>query len=74
MQRLILLLAELHQAGFSQLDLHLKNFLISNEKIYAIDAADMLKTADGEVLGQRASLKNLALLLAQLSPADDLLS
>ncbi len=72
LSQLILLIAELHEAGFTQNDLHLKNFLISNDEMYAIDAADMVKTADGKSLSERLSLKNLALLFAQLSPEDDI--
>ncbi|WP_288355196.1 lipopolysaccharide kinase InaA family protein [uncultured Cycloclasticus sp.] len=53
-----------HQAGFEIKDPHLGNFLISNGKVFIIDAGDInLLNAP---LSTQASINNLALLYAQL--------
>ncbi len=63
------LLARHHAVGICQTDLHLSNFVISQNRIYSLDGAGV-KTVNGE-LGRRAALDNLALFLAQLLPAWD---
>ncbi|MFV2091139.1 MAG: lipopolysaccharide kinase InaA family protein, partial [Pseudomonadales bacterium] len=63
------LLAHLHDKGVWQKDLHLDNFLIAHGQLYAIDGDGV--RADGPTLSRRTSLRNLALLLAQLPPSAD---
>ncbi len=70
MNHLIAMTARLHALGFIQKDLHFNNFLICNSEIYAIDAGAIIKTSDGRSISERASLKNLALLFAQVSPGE----
>ena len=41
LRKLLSLLAMFHRAGLMQQDLHLNNFLLQNETLYAIDAANM---------------------------------
>ncbi len=69
LEDMVRLLARHHAAGICQTDLHLSNFVISQNRIYSLDGAGV-KTVDGE-LGRRASLDNLALFLAQLLPEWD---
>lgn len=61
----------LHQAGLIQKDLHLENFLISEQKIFAIDGDAISNQHAGSPLDLNASSRNLALLFAQLSPRYD---
>ncbi len=57
------LLAEFHKAGLVQKDLHLNNFLIKGNILYAIDAANLKKT--GSPLSASAASDNIALFFAQ---------
>ncbi len=59
-------LAQHHQAGLCQADLHLGNFVISEGRIYSLDGAGV-GMVEGE-LELMAGLDNLALFLAQLLP------
>ena len=65
------LVADLHEAGLIQEDLHLENFLVSKDRIHAIDGAAVRIRNAGKPLGMKASSRNLALLFAQLSPVHD---
>jgi tRNA A-37 threonylcarbamoyl transferase component Bud32 len=67
------LVGELHVAGLVQEDLHLGNFLIANEKIYAIDGDAICTARKGHPLALKPSSRNLALLLAQIPPKFDFL-
>lgn len=73
LQELVALTIKMHQAGLQQRDLHLQNFLFTDEKIYTLDPANISKTSRNQPLTETAGLKNLGLLFAQL-PAryDDL--
>jgi tRNA A-37 threonylcarbamoyl transferase component Bud32 len=62
----VTLLARHHGAGLMQQDLHPGNLLFSGGHIYTLDGAGV--RAFGGPLGRRASLENLALLLAQFAP------
>lgn len=53
-----------HQSGFLIKDPHLDNFLVQNNDVYIIDAGDISST--GVCLDDMQSIKNLALLYAQL--------
>lgn len=63
------LLADHHRAGLCQKDLHLGNFLLTDECIYSLDGA-AVDGVSGE-LDETASLQNLALFCSQLSPRYD---
>ncbi len=63
------ILAEHHQAGLVQHDLHLNNFLYTKGTIYTLDAGDVEN--HGKSLARSASLSNVGLLFAQLLPEND---
>ena len=65
------LLVGLHEAGLVQEDLHLENFLVSGQKIYAIDGDAISVRGSGKALDLGASCSNLVTLLAQLPPQFD---
>ena len=60
MQRFIALLSTYHQYGFIQSDIHLGNFLVSDNEIYCLDG-DGIKT----IKNPSAALENLACFCAQ---------
>jgi len=67
-------LGKLHASGVWQSDLHLNNFVKDSAgKVYAIDGDGIrgLRNFRHRSLSERASFKNLALLLAQLPPSAD---
>ena len=64
LQQLIELVAKIHKAGLIQTDIHLNNFLLSHDTLYAIDG-DGIRCYP-TLLHSRFYRKNLALLLAQL--------
>jgi serine/threonine protein kinase len=68
--RLTGIVAKMHRAGLKQRDLHLNNFFIHKNKIYAIDAAQVETSMSGHPLRKKESLANLALLFAQLTVRD----
>jgi len=53
-----------HKLGFEIRDPHLDNFLVQHNEVFIIDAGDINST--GVCLGDMQSIKNLALLYAQL--------
>jgi tRNA A-37 threonylcarbamoyl transferase component Bud32 len=67
--QLVDLLARLHGAGLVQTDLHLGNFVISRDRLYALDGDGVRRRR--LYTGRSASLNNLALLFAQLYPDYD---
>ena len=73
LRHLVELVGSLHDAGLVQEDLHLENFLVSNQQIYAIDGDAIRVQKKGEPLDVGACIKNLSLLFAQLYPEDDVL-
>ncbi len=68
--RIVLILAKMHQAGLKQQDLHLNNFLIKSHTIYSMDGASIKQNKTGHPLKVPESLKNLAILFAQLTLQD----
>jgi tRNA A-37 threonylcarbamoyl transferase component Bud32 len=66
LEEMTTILAGHHMAGVCQTDLHLNNFVISEDKIYTLDGAGIIVT-EGEFSLQQG-LDNLALFLAQLAP------
>lgn len=63
--RYIDVLAEHHQAGIYQSDLHIGNFLLTDQDIYSIDGDQIVKKS--APLSQKESIENLAIFLAQFS-------
>lgn len=66
--RLAGVLAQHHAAGLVQKDMHLKNFLVTADRVYTLDGADVVQRR--APLARRASLDNLGLFFAQLDPRD----
>ena len=71
LRRLAELVGELHDAGLVQEDLHLENFLVSDDQIYVIDGDAVCVRQAGKPLDLKASSRNLALLFAQFPPDHD---
>lgn len=69
MRAVILELATQHVLGILQRDLHLKNFLVTQKKIYTLDG-DKISTSD-EPLNKKTSLENLSVFFAQLGVGTD---
>ena len=68
-QSLVREVAHHHQAGLIQHDLYLKNFLLQGEKIYTLDG-DSIRPMP-KLLGRKAALKNLAILLSKFDVSDE---
>ena len=66
MQQLTTMLAQMHNAGLMQTDLHLKNFLWAADAIWAIDGDGVRQ----KVLNQDQALRQLAQLIAKLHVLD----
>jgi tRNA A-37 threonylcarbamoyl transferase component Bud32 len=69
LQQLVRAVAQHHNAGLLQKDLHFRNFLVQDGKIYTIDASRI--RISGSPVAKHNSIKNLGLLLAQLYPEFD---
>ncbi|MGH8671513.1 MAG: lipopolysaccharide kinase InaA family protein, partial [Burkholderiales bacterium] len=69
LRAMVEVLAAHHRAGLRHCDLHLNNFLLSNDRIYTLDGAEV--TAGTGPLGEGDSLDNLGALFAQLTPDND---
>jgi tRNA A-37 threonylcarbamoyl transferase component Bud32 len=68
--KLMVILANMHQAGIKHLDLHLNNFLIRNEEIYTIDGTSIKWNKNSLPLKMEDRINNLALLFAQFTLPD----
>ncbi len=64
-------IAVLHNAGVKQDDLHLGNFLISDNRVYTIDGDGVDASKKGKPLSEESSLKNLSTLFGQFYPRLD---
>lgn len=64
-------LGQMHRAGLVQDDLHLGNFLRSEGCLFVIDGDAVRAVSPGKALDAEQRAGNLAILLAQLSPAWD---
>jgi tRNA A-37 threonylcarbamoyl transferase component Bud32 len=69
LHKLTHVVAQHHSEGLSQQDMHLRNFVVSGQVIYTLDAADI--RIRRSQLNERDSLANLAQLFALISPSDD---
>jgi hypothetical protein len=63
------LLGRMHEAGLWQADLHLKNFVLSDRGLYAVDGDGVRRRANPVPTGR--GLEDLALLAAQRPPRED---
>lgn len=63
LEKLFRLIAQFHKAGLAQNDLHLDNFLLKEDELYAIDGADLKKTS--APLPLAVALENLECFFAQ---------
>lgn len=66
LERALHLIKSMHQVNVAQLDIHLDNFLISNEIDYVVDAGSVVKISK-----RKDALNNLALFFAQRPRLDD---
>jgi tRNA A-37 threonylcarbamoyl transferase component Bud32 len=66
LKRMVLLIAQHHEAGLTQTDMHLDNFLLSDQVVFSLDGAGV-KTHEGGVSND-TRLQNLGLFIAQLAP------
>ncbi len=66
LMRMVVLLARHHQSGVCQTDLHLDNFMLSDQEIFSLDGAGVVLHPGG--VGQETGLQNLGLFVAQLLP------
>ncbi len=66
LKRMVQLLAQHHQAGLCQTDLHLGNFLLSEQEIFSLDGAGVKLYTGG--VSDDSRLENLGLFVAQLTP------
>ena len=63
--------ATMHSRGIRQKDIHLNNFVIYANAIYAIDGGGMCFSSSPQGLDREKSLNNLARFFAQFKPAND---
>lgn len=73
LEKIVQLIAKQHEGGVYQSDIHLSNFLWSDEMIYTIDGGGINAKSIHQPLPQSLAIKNLSLFFAQLHPADDVL-
>lgn len=71
LSRAVAAIADQHEAGLKQDDLHLGNFLISGDDIYTIDGDAVDTRQMGKPLPEAKSLRNMGLFFAQLYPRFD---
>lgn len=70
-EKLIDMMAKMHEAGVSQTDCHLDNFLVDASGDITVCDLGAVRSRDLRPYSERASLENLALLFAQCSPLAD---
>jgi tRNA A-37 threonylcarbamoyl transferase component Bud32 len=71
LNQLLDVIVALHDAELIQKDLHLENFLLSDQRLYAIDGDAVSSTGHGGAVAHAEVVSNLALFFAQLLPKDD---
>ncbi|OGT74169.1 MAG: hypothetical protein A3H44_13650 [Gammaproteobacteria bacterium RIFCSPLOWO2_02_FULL_57_10] len=74
LHKVVALIAECHNKGLLQKDIHLDNFLMRGDDLYLLDAAAIERQsveADGVGVDSVRSLQNLALFLAQFPVSND---
>jgi len=68
LSRAVLAVADQHNAGLKQEDLHRENFLLSGDEVYSIDGDAVNARKMGKPLSEKESLKNLGLFFTHLYP------
>ncbi len=68
LKQLISTVAKHHEQGLIQQDLHLNNFIITNNQFYTLDGADITSI---DCDNKQIAFDNLALLFAQFYPSND---
>ncbi len=71
LNRAVTVIADQHEAGLKQDDLHLGNFLLTGNDIYTIDGDAVDAHLMGNPLPQAKSLRNISLFFAQFHPRFD---
>lgn len=72
LQRVLALIADCHERGLLQRDIHLDNFLIKDESLYLLDAGELERYShNSDGVDSVNSLRNLALFLAQFPVSND---
>ena len=71
-QQTLKLLANMHNKGIWQQDIHLGNILVSDKKYYCIDCDTVKFEKPGTPLSLKKSIKNLGLFFAQFTPVNDI--
>lgn len=71
LKRAVELVARQHNAGIMQTDLHLDNFLLQGEKLFALDGGTVVPVRGQGKFKSDEGLQNIALLLAQLPISAD---
>jgi tRNA A-37 threonylcarbamoyl transferase component Bud32 len=71
LEKVLVVIADMHSAGLRQKDLHLNNFLIVGQTIYTIDTSGLDTRRQGQPLAKALCLQNLGLFFAQLPPIFD---
>ena len=66
LENLIPIIAQMHNSDIQQVDLHLNNFLLSEQQLYTIDCGDVVKLTDNSLTKTANIYKNLADVLSQL--------
>ncbi|MCP4682083.1 MAG: hypothetical protein GY864_07105, partial [Desulfobacterales bacterium] len=74
LNRVVSVIADQHEAGLKQDDLHLGNFLLAGNDIYTIDGDAVDAHLMGKPLAPEKSLKNISLFFAQFHPRFDRLA
>lgn len=75
LKKVVALIADCHERGLIQKDIHLDNFLLKNDSVFLLDAGDLGRyqhSADG--VDSVNSLRNLALFLAQFPVSNDVMA
>jgi len=71
MDQMLKLVAQCHDFGIWQQDIHLDNFLCSANQLYIIDAAEIRHSKTRTPLDHKARMDNLALLFSQFPVSND---
>ncbi len=71
LRRVAVLVADLHEAGIKQDDLHGGNFIVCGQQVFVVDGASVDVRRRGTPLSEKISLRNLAMLFAFLPPGSD---
>jgi tRNA A-37 threonylcarbamoyl transferase component Bud32 len=66
LQKLLAVIAQMHNAGIVQIDLHLNNFLLTDQQLFTIDCGDVVKLNHSSSRKTAQIYKNLADILSQL--------